>query len=54
MPHPRTVPALMATPEDRAELKAHARSCAAPARRVARAQILSAYLEGASIPKFAC
>lgn len=53
MPHPRTVPALVATPEERAELEALARSRTAPARRVARAQILGAYLEGTSIPQIA-
>ena len=53
MPHPRTVPALVATPEERAELDTLARSRTAPARRVARAQILGAYLDGASIPGIA-
>ena len=53
MRHPRTTPPLVATPEERTELDALARSRTAPARRVARAQILCAYLDGASIPAIA-
>lgn len=43
----------MATPEERAELDALTRSRTAPARRVARAQILCTYLDGASMPAIA-
>ena len=53
MPHPRTTPPLVATPEEHTELETLARSRTAPARRVARAQILCAYLDGASIPAIA-
>lgn len=53
MSRPRTTPSLVATPDERAELEALARSRTAPARRVARAQMLCAYLDGASIPAIA-
>ena len=53
MPRPRTTPSLVATADERADLDALARSRTAPARRVARAQILCAYLDGASIPAIA-
>jgi hypothetical protein len=50
MPHPRTVPPLVATPEDRAVLETLARSRTAPARRLTRARILLAALEGGLDP----
>ena len=53
MAHPRTIPALVATSEERTELETVARSRTAPARRVARARILCAYLDGRSIPAIA-
>lgn len=53
MPHPRTTPPLVVRPAERTDLDALARSHTAPARRVARAQILCAYLDGASIPAIA-
>ena len=53
MAHPRTIPALVATPEERTELETVARSRTAPARRIARARMLCAYLDGRSIPAIA-
>ena len=53
MAHPRTIPALVATPEERADLDTLARSRTAPVRRVTRAQILCASLDGTSIPGIA-
>ena len=53
VPHPRTIPPLILSAEDRAALDRLARSRTAPARAVARARVLTAYADGASCPAIA-
>jgi transposase len=53
MAHPRTIPPLILSTEDRAALDRLARSRTAPARAVARARVLTAYANGASCPTIA-
>ena len=51
--HPRTIPPLTVSAEDRTYLDRLARSRTAPARAMARARVLTAYADGASCPAIA-
>jgi transposase len=51
--HPRTIPPLILSAEDRAALDRLARSRTAPVRAVTRARVLTAYADGASCPTMA-
>ena len=53
MPHPRTIPPLILSAEDRADWDRWARSRTAPVRAVTRARMLTAYADGASCPALA-
>ena len=51
--HPRTIPPLILSAEERADLDRVARSRTAPVRAVTRARVLTAYADGASCPTIA-
>ena len=51
--HPRTIPPLIVSAEDRTYLDRLVRSRPDPARAVARAGVLVAYVDGASCPTIA-
>ncbi len=53
MAHPRTIPPVTVSAEDRTYVDRLARSRTAPARAVARARVLTAYADGASCPAIA-